>query len=281
MTGSRYRWLRIFKAGGIHATLLAYSALVLFPILLVFMNSFKDQMAIFGAPLAPPTPETFSVDGYKTLFEIANFQHYFLNSLIVTTVSLLLIVFLGAMAGWALAEYEFKLNTFMAIYLALGIMVPIRLGTVGILRLMADWHLVNTLTALILVYTAMGLPLSIFILSRFFAQLPPDFKDAARIDGASEYRIFTLVLPLVRPALGTVAAISMIPVWNDLWFPLILAPSEKTKTIVLGAQVFLGQFLNDWQAVLAALSLAMIPAILLYMLFSKQLIRGLTAGAVK
>lgn len=221
------------------------------------------------------------MDGYKTLFEIANFQHYFLNSLIVTVISLLLIVFLGAMAGWALAEYTFKLNTFMAIYLALGIMVPIRLGTVGILRLMADWNLVNTLAALIFVYTAMGLPLSVFILSRFFAQLPPDFKDAARIDGASEYRIFTLVLPLVRPALGTVAAISMIPVWNDLWFPLILAPSEETKTIVLGAQVFLGQFLNDWQAVLAALSLAMIPAVLLYMLFSKQLIRGLTAGAVK
>ncbi len=276
-----HRGFRFLRAAGIHAVLLAYSALVLFPILLVLMNSFKDQMAIFGEPLKPPTPATFSVDGYRTLFEIANFQHYFLNSLIVTAVSLVLIVLLGAMAGWALAEYAFKLNTFMAIYLALGIMVPIRLGTVGILRLLAGWHLVNTLTALILVYTAMGLPLSVFILSRFFAQLPPDFKDAARIDGASEYRIFTLVLPLVRPALGTVAAISMIPVWNDLWFPLILAPSEKTKTIVLGAQVFLGQFLNDWQAVLAALSLAMIPAVILYMLFSKQLIRGLTAGAVK
>ena len=281
MTGKRYRWLRALKAGGIHAALVAYSALVLFPILLVFMNSFKDQMSIFGEPLKPPTPATFSIEGYKTLFDVANFGHYFVNSLIVTVVSLLLIVYLGAMAGWALAEYEFKLNTFMAIYLALGIMVPIRLGTVGILRLLAGWHLVNTLTALILVYTAMGLPLSIFILSRFFTQLPPDFKDAARIDGASEYRIFTLVLPLVRPALGTVAAISMIPVWNDLWFPLILAPSERTKTIVLGAQVFLGQFLNDWQAVLAALSLAMIPAVLLYMIFSKQLIRGLTAGAVK
>jgi len=281
MTGKRYRWLSALKTSGIHATLIAYSALVLFPILLVFMNSFKDQMSIFGEPLKPPTPATFSIEGYKTLFDVANFGHYFVNSLTVTVVSLLLIIYLGAMAGWALAEYEFKLNTFMAIYLALGIMVPIRLGTVGILRLLAGWHLVNTLTALILVYTAMGLPLSIFILSRFFTQLPPDFKDAARIDGASEYRIFTLVLPLVRPALGTVAAISMIPVWNDLWFPLILAPSERTKTIVLGAQVFLGQFLNDWQAVLAALSLAMIPAILLYMIFSKQLIRGLTAGAVK
>ncbi len=271
----------VIKRLAMHLVLILYSLLVLFPILLVFMNSFKDQMAIFAAPLSPPTPATFSLAGYRTLFDVANFPRYFLNSLIVTGASLFLIVFLGAMAAWALAEYRFRLNTFLALYLALGIMVPIRLGTVGILRLAADWHLVNTLTALVLVYTAMGLPLSIFVLSRFFAQLPPDFKDAARIDGASEYRIFFLVLPLVRPALGTVAAISLIPVWNDLWFPLILAPSERTKTIVLGAQLFLGQFLNDWQAVLAALSLAMIPAVLLYLVFSKQLIRGLTAGAVK
>ncbi len=271
----------VIKRLAMHLVLITYSLFVLFPILLVFMNSFKDQMAIFAAPLSPPTPATFSLEGYRTLFDVANFPRYFANSLIVTGASLFLIVFLGAMAAWALAEYRFRLNTFLALYLALGIMVPIRLGTVGILRLAADWHLVNTLTALVLVYTAMGLPLSIFVLSRFFAQLPPDFKDAARIDGASEYRIFFLVLPLVRPALGTVAAISLIPVWNDLWFPLILAPSERTKTIVLGAQVFLGQFLNDWQAVLAALSLAMIPAVLLYLVFSKQLIRGLTAGAVK
>lgn len=264
-----------------HAILGGYSLLVLFPILLVFLNSFKDQMAIFAEPLKPPTPETFSLEGYRTLLEVANFPRYFMNSLTVTTVSIFLIVFLGAMAGFALAEYRFRLNTFLGIYLALGIMVPIRLGTVGLLRMMAEWHLVNTLTALILVYTAMGLPLSVFILSRFFAQLPPDFKDAARVDGASEYRVFWMVLPLVRPALGTVAAISMIPIWNDLWFPLILAPSERTKTIVLGAQIFLGQFMNDWQAVLAALSLAMIPAVLLYLVFSKQLIRGLTAGAVK
>ena len=271
----------VLKRLAMHLVLITYSLFVLFPILLVFMNSFKDQMAIFAAPLSPPTPATFSLEGYRTLFDVANFPRYFANSLIVTGASLFLIVFLGAMAAWALAEYRFRLNTFLALYLALGIMVPIRLGTVGILRLAADWHLVNTLTALVLVYTAMGLPLSVFVLSRFFAQLPPDFKDAARIDGASEYRIFFLVLPLVRPALGTVAAISLIPVWNDLWFPLILAPSELTKTIVLGAQVFLGQFLNDWQAVLAALSLAMIPAVLLYLVFSKQLIRGLTAGAVK
>jgi raffinose/stachyose/melibiose transport system permease protein len=90
-----------------------------------------------------------------------------------------------------------------------------------------------------------------------------------------------MILPLIRPAIGTVMVFNMIPIWNDLWFPLILAPSERNFTVTLGAQIFLGQFISDWNAILASLSLAMIPVIILYMIFSRQLIRGLTAGAVK
>jgi len=121
----------------------------------------------------------------------------------------------------------------------------------------------------------------VFILSVFMRQVPRDLKDAARIDGASEYRIYGLILPLVRPALGTVAVFNMIPIWNDLWFPLVLASSERSKTVILGAQIFLGQYVNDWNAVLASLTLAMVPIIILYAIFSRQLIRGLTQGAVK
>ncbi len=160
-------------------------------------------------------------------------------------------------------------------------MIPIRLGTIGILRLIVAMKLVNTLTALILVYVAQGLPLAIFVLQSFMSQVPRELKEAARVDGASEYRIFGLILPLVRPAIATVAVFVMIPIWNDLWFPLILAPSEQTKTVTLGAQQFLGQFVSDWNAVLASLSLAMIPVLILYLIFSRQLIRGITAGAVK
>jgi len=169
----------------------------------------------------------------------------------------------------------------MGLYLALGIMIPIRLGTVSILRLVVDLQIVDTLWALIFVYTAQGLPLAIFILTNFMKQVPRDLKDAARVDGASEYRIYWMILPLVRPAIGTVMVFNMIPIWNDLWFPLILAPSEANKTVTLGAQTFLGQFVNDWNAVLASLTLAMVPLIILYILFSRQLIRGLTSGAVK
>jgi raffinose/stachyose/melibiose transport system permease protein len=102
------------------------------------------------------------------------------------------------------------------------------------------------------------------------------------VDGLSEYEIFVwLVLPLLRPAMVSVAVFTMIPIWNDLWFPLILAPSEETKTLTLGAQVFLGQYVTDWNSVLAALSLSSVPVLALYLVFSRGLIRGITAGAIK
>jgi len=266
---------------GTHAALLAYTAFATFPIVLVIINSFKERRAIFRSPYALPDADTFSLVGYQTVLAGSRFEYYFLNSFIVTAVSLALILLVSSMAAHALAEYQFRGNALMALYLAIGIMIPIRLGTVSILRIMVALGLTDTLWALILVYTAQGIPLAVFILSVFMRQVPRDLKDAARIDGASEYRIYGLILPLVRPALGTVAVFNMIPIWNDLWFPLVLASSERSKTVILGAQIFLGQYVNDWNAVLASLTLAMVPIIILYAIFSRQLIRGLTQGAVK
>ena len=264
-----------------HFILLAYTAVALFPIILVIMNSFKTRKAIFSDPLSFPNSATFSLDGYTTVWERSNFSLYFTNSLVVTVISIILVLLIGAMAAFALSEYQFKGNQLLGLYLSLGIMIPIRLGTVGILRLIVSMNLVNSLLALILVYTAQGLPLAIFVLQQFMQQVPRELKEAARVDGASEYRIFGLILPMVRPAIATVSVFIMIPIWNDLWFPLILAPGEKTKTVTLGAQQFLGQFVSDWNAVLSSLTLAMIPILILYVIFSKQLISGLTAGAVK
>ncbi len=265
-----------------HAVLIAYTLIALFPVFVVVINAFKSRRAIFNDPLALPNAETLDWIGFQTVLNQGDFFAYFLNSMIVTVVSLFFVLLFGAMAAFALSEYRFRGNTLMGLYLALGIMIPIRLGTVAILQLMVASGLVNTLFALILVYTAQGLPLAVFILSEFMKQVSDDLKNAGRIDGLSEYRIFfRLVLPLVRPAMATVAVFSMIPIWNDLWFPLILAPSESTKTITLGSQVFIGQFVTNWNAVLAALSLAILPVLVLYLIFSRQLIRGITAGAVK
>lgn len=279
MSQARSSFSRTFAA---HAVLIAYTVIALFPVVIIVINSFKSRNAIFRSPLSFPTPETFDLVGYTTVMAQGDFVLYFQNSLIVTVVSLFLVLLFGAMAAFALSEYNFRGNTLLGLYLALGIMIPIRLGTVAILKLMVASGLVNTLTALILVYTAQGLPLCIFILSEFMKTVSADLKNAGRIDGLSEYTIFfRLVLPLVRPAMATVAVFTMIPIWNDLWFPLILAPAEATKTVTLGAQIFIGQFVTNWNAVLAALSLAIVPVLILYLIFSRQLIRGITSGAVK
>ena len=249
---------------------------------MVLSSSFKSRRAIFSDPLAIPTRDSFTTIGFTTVWQRSAFDTFFANSLIVTLISLFLVLLTGAMAAWALSEYRFRGNTLLSIYLALGIMIPIRLGTVSILRLVVDLNLIDTLAALILVYTAQGLPLAIFILSEFMRQIPKELKEAARVDGVTEYWIFfRIVLPLTRPAIATVAVFTMIPIWNDLWFPLILTSSESTKTITLGVQTFIGQYVTDWNAVLASLTLAIVPIVALYLVFSRQLIRGLTSGAVK
>jgi raffinose/stachyose/melibiose transport system permease protein len=266
----------------VHIALLLYTALALGPIFLIIINAFKTRRAIFADPLGFPDARTFTTIGFDRVFANSDFGLYFLNSLTVTVVSLGLIILMGAMAAWALTEYRFRGNTILSLYLAIGIMVPIRLGSVSILRMMVDLNLVNTLTALILVYVAQGLPLAILILGEFIAQIPKDLRDAARCDGVSEYRIFgSIILPLIRPAIATVAVFTMVPIWNDLWFPLILAPGGDKQTVTLGVQQFIGQYVTDWNAVLASLTLAIAPILVLYLLFSRYLVRGLTAGAVK
>jgi len=270
------------RALAIHGILLAYTAVALFPIVLVIMNSFKSRRGIFGAPLLPPSETTFSLAGYATVLGRANFPLYFGNSLTVTLGALFLVLLTGAMAAFALSEYRFRGNALLGLYLAIGIMIPIRLGSISIIDLVVGLGLINTLTALVLVYTAMSLPMAIFILGEFMRTVPTELKDAARMDGVSEYGLFfRIVLPLVRPAAATVGVFTMIPIWNDLWFPLILAPSEPKRTVTLGAQQFIGQFVTDWNAVLAALSLSIVPVLVLYAIFSRQLIKGLTSGAVK
>ncbi len=265
-----------------HAILLTYTLIALFPVYVVIVNSFKSRRGIFSSPLGLPIGDAWEPAGYAKVWLRGDFPLYFQNSLVVTIGALVLVLLFGAMAAFALSEYRFRGNALTGLYLALGIMIPIRLGTVAILQMMAAAGLVNTVWSLILVYTAQGLPLAIFILSEFMRTVSDDLKNAGRIDGMNEYKIFfRMVLPLVRPAMATVAVFTMIPIWNDLWFPLILAPAESSKTVTLGAQMFLGQFLSEWDAVLAALALAILPVLILYLIFSRQLIRGITSGAVK
>jgi len=277
----RAKLSRAFGSIGSQAFLIVASVVALFPIGLVLNNSLKTREAIFLKPFAFPLGDAFNLGGYQKALSQSDFTLWFANSLFVTLGAMFFILFLGSMAAFALSEYKFRGNAFWALLFLAGMMIPIRLGTVSIMRIAIALHLINTLWILILVNVAAGLPAAVFILQQFFTQVPRDMKDAARIDGASEYRIYSLSLPLVKPAVATVAIYSVIPVWNDLWFPLILTSGNRTKTLTLGVQQFVGQYSIDWCAILASMTLAIVPVLIIYVFFSRQFVKGLTAGSLK
>ena len=262
----------------VHLCILFFVLIAIGPIIVIIINSFKTTDGIFSGPLKLPDSKTFSLDGYKRAFENGNFIRNYINSTIITVGSTLLTVVCSCLAAYGITEYATKLAKMIAGLFTIGIMLPVTLGTVVILKMMVRFHLLNTHISLILVYVGISVPLGVILMVTNFRTVSNDLKEAARIDGANEFRTFLIVLPLVKPGIAAVAAITMLPIWNDLWFPLILTTGPKTQTLTLGIQQFVGVHTNDWQALIASLVLGAIPLILLFTLFSKQFIKGLSDG---
>lgn len=263
-----------------YAILLAYSFVVVYPLFLMILSSFKTSREIFRSPFS--LPGSFSFANYAEAWGRGNFSTYFVNSVVVTGVSLLLVLALGSMAAYPLGRYAFRGRQWLSLYFLSGLMLPIKLGILPLFFLMKALGLMNTPGALIAVYSASGLPFTIFILSNFFSTLPKELEEAARLDGASEFRIFwQVMLPLVRPALATVAIFNFIPWWNDFFFPLIFIRSDRFKTLPLGLFAFFGEHQNDWSLLFAGLTITALPLLVLYLFASRQIIKGLTTGALK
>lgn len=265
----------------VHVSLLLFVLLAIGPILVIVINSFKTTESIFSGPLKLPNSKTFSLEGFKRAIENGNFVRNYLNSTIITLLSTLLTVICSCLAAYGITEFTTKLSTMIAGLFTIGIMLPVTLGTVVILKMMVKFHLLNTHLSLIFVYVGISVPLGVILMVTNFRTVSNDLKEAARIDGANEFKTFRIVLPLVMPGVAAVAAITMLPVWNDLWFPLILTTGPETQTLTLGIQQFVGVHTNDWEALIASLVLGAIPLILLFTLFSKQFIKGLSDGYSK
>jgi raffinose/stachyose/melibiose transport system permease protein len=263
-----------------YVILSVWSLIVLFPIWTLLINSFKVQKDIFANPFG--LPKHFTLNGYITAWTQGRFDLYFYNTIFVTVTSLLLILLLGSLAAYSLAKWESRVTKFLYFFFIGGLMIPIRLGTIDLVRLMKFLGLLNTLWSLIPVYVAMGMPIATFVLTAFIQGLPNEMFDAARVDGASEWNIYAyIVLPLLRPALATVAIFNMIKIWNDFWFPLVFIRAEQSRTIALGVSLLFGEYQTDWNKALSVLSLAAMPILILYVILSREFIKGLTAGAIK
>jgi len=263
-----------------HVILIIWSMIVLFPLWVMVINSFKDRLSIYQNPFG--LPQKWNFINYSSVLGDGDFLVYFRNSFIVVIFSLTLLLIFGSLAAYALANWRGKLSRILYFFFIAGMMLPIKIASIRILELIRFLGLINTVWSLIPVYTAMGIPIAVFILTEFIRQIPYELTEAGIIDGAGRFGVFTrIIVPLLRPALATTAIYNLVPFWNDLWFPLIFISDDKAKTLLLGVTRLFGQYQTDWSKVLAVLTLSAIPVIFLYLLMSKQFIKGMTAGAVK
>ncbi|WP_077615984.1 carbohydrate ABC transporter permease [Caenibacillus caldisaponilyticus] len=272
--GFRVKWILI------HLFLIAYAITVIYPTIIVILNAFKSNQEIFNKPYG--LPSHFSLKNFTAAWDEANFSVYFKNSVFVSIASVLLVLLLSSMAAYVLARFKFKGNFVIYFIFLLGLMLPLRLAIIPLYLIIRDLHLLDTFTGLILVYVASGLSFSIFILYTFFKNIPNELLEAARMEGANAFQIYyKIMLPLVRPALSTVAIFNFMSYWNDFFFPYILMSSPEKFTIPVGIASFFGEYTTDWSLLFAGLSISIIPVIIVFFIMSKQFIQGLTAGAIK
>lgn len=274
--------LRMSKVqrGGILAILCLWVSVNLFPLMIMFLSGFKSANEIFSNPFG--LPEKWNLTSYIAAWKDANFGDYFLNSLIVTGISILLIIIISSMGAYVLARYEFPGRRLVFLYILAGLALPIRLAVIPLFVMIRSLNLQDTLIALFLIYTAGGLSFSTFLLTNFFRSIPLELEESARIDGAGYFRLYWAInLPLIRPALATIAVFNFNRIWNDFFFALIFISSESKKTIPLGIQNFFGEYTVRWDMLFSGLNIAVIPVIIFFIILSRQFIGGLVEGAVK
>lgn len=263
-----------------YAVMIAVSLVVLIPIVLVFLGSFKSVSEFFSTPYA--LPKSFDTFNYKKAWNTANLQHAALNSLIATSLGVLFSTILACLASYGLARFAFRGNSWIRLAFVGGLVVPVQLIIIPIFVIMRQAGLLGSIWSLVLVYSVLGIPLGVLVMVGFFRALPRDLEEAARIDGASHFQVFwKIMLPLTRPALAAVIILNGVWMWNDFFLGLILLTKEDAYTLPVAIMAFRGSYSTEWGLIFASVIISVLPVLIGYVLLSRQFIAGLTAGSVK
>jgi raffinose/stachyose/melibiose transport system permease protein len=260
--------------------LIGYTLAVLYPVFNLFMSSFKTTREIFTNPFS--FPEVWRFENYVAVWQRGGFGNYFLNSIFITAIAILLVVLFGSMAANGIARYSYKTKMLVYLLFLSGIVLPLKAAIIPLFLLIERLGLTDTRVSLILIFTAMGIPSTVFILSGFMKTIPKELEYAARIDGCNDFTIYRIiVMPLSMSSITLVTIYNLVPIWNDFFFPLIFISTDGKKTLPLGVASFFGQYQIQWDLIFAALSIAVVPMIVVYAFMSKYFIKGMTAGALK
>jgi len=267
-------------AAGFYLAALFFLVVFGFPFVLMVMMSFKSQGEYMGGNYWGFAHDFFLGNYKKVLF--SNFNIYFLNSAIVSLISVVITVIFASMAGYVFAKMKFKGSGALLLLFVVGMMIPVHTTLIPIYQLTRTLRLTDSLAGLIGPYVSFGLPVAVYVLATFFKEIPNSLQESAMIDGASHWRgYWNIMLPMSTPAISTVAIINFLYFWNEFIFALTLINSSAKKTLPLGMREFYGAETVNIPAVLTAILIGSLPVIIFYMCAQDRVINGLSAGAVK
>jgi raffinose/stachyose/melibiose transport system permease protein len=261
--------------------LAVFTVMQMYPLVWLFFFSLKDNGEIFGSNVLGP-PQKWLWNNYYLAITQGNIGLYFLNSVIVTFITIIISGLLAAMAAYAITRMKWRFSKIVLIIFLLGLMIPIHSALLPLFLILRNLHLLNTYWALIIPYVAFALPMAIFVFAGFLQTLPRELEESACLDGCNIYRAFSsIILPLVKPAIATVSIFTYLSTWNELMCAVVFINNEQYKTLTVGIMSMVGRFVTNWGPIGAGLVVGTLPTIVIYALMSRQVQSSLTTGALK
>lgn len=249
------------------------------PFYLMIVNSLKTKREIFSNTLS--LPETFNLDNYIQAFDRLDFVQTFFNSLLITTLSVIIIIIFSSMAAYALSRTKSKISTVIFYVLVASMLIPFQSVMIPLITIFGKFEMLNR-AGLIFMYLGFGASLSIFLYHGALNSIPKSLDEAATIDGANKFQVFWYVIfPILKPITVTVAILNMIWIWNDYLLPSLVINQTGMETIPLKMFFFFGEYTKQWHLALAGLTIAIIPVIIGYFFAQREIIKGVSDGAVK
>nr|WP_242403741.1 carbohydrate ABC transporter permease [Paenibacillus pini] len=251
-----------------------------YPLLWLFIYSLKSNEEILSASFFS-FPQSFQWSNYSAALE-GNYFRYLLNSLFVTSVTMLCVILLSSLAAYAISRFRWKYGHLVMLLFLIGMMIPMQATLLPLMIIFKNLHILNTHASLILPYVAFSMPIAIFILNGFMRSIPHEIEESAIVDGASVFRIFIkIILPVSVPPVMTVCILTFINIWNEYILAATFISSEKLKTLPFGVNSFVSQYSVNYGAIGAYLVLGALPVIIIYFLLADKITQGMVAGAVK
>ncbi len=262
-------------------SLVLFALLQLFPLYWLITFSFKDNVEIFAGNVLG-LPKSWALDNYREALSNGDVLRYLFNSSFITIVVIVVTCLLSAMAAYGITRMKWKLSRPVLILFLLGIMIPLHAVLLPLFLVLNTLKLIDTYWALIIPYTAFAFPMAIFIFNGFLENIPKEMEEAALIDGCSIYQtFFRIILALLKPAMATVAIFTFLKTWNELMFATTFINSRNFRTLTVGIMSFTSQYKTNWGAIGASLLIAALPAVVIYIVLSKQVQDSIRTGGLK